>query len=506
MDLMNQQQSERETQRAQAGRDELIERVARAVGDDGTVETPGRLRLLRHSSPTPKEHGVSSPAFCLIAQGSKEVLLGDDLYRYDANHYLITAAALPTATRVTEASEERPYLGVVLGLDPALVGSVMVEAGHPAPGDRIAVRAFEVSPLDAGLLDAVVRLVGLLDSPAEEARFLRPLVIREIVFRLLKGEQGDRLRQIAVLGGHSHRIARAIERLQKDFDRPLRIEDIARELGMSVSGFHHHFRAVTAMSPLQFQKQMRLQETRRLMLGEDLDAASAGYRVGYGDASHFTREYKRLFGAPPARDVERLRVPPGRVEPNASHLSLLELQRLGKLKFLVTQNTDDLHRRSGIRPGLLAELHGNGRLMRCLGCDRLHERREAGWDARRWGPGYRTQGPLPGQPACAACGGRLVSSVVNFGDALPQRELALAEEHARRCDLMLVLGSSLVVEPAASLVGLALGGGARVVLVNRGETPYDRAATLRAWAGIGEVMPPAVERAKRALGERPNRS
>jgi AraC-like DNA-binding protein len=307
MDLMNHEQPEREVHRAQASRDELAVRVARAVGEDGTVEAPGGLRLLRHSSPTPKDHGVSSPAFCVIAQGSKEVLLGDDCYRYDANHFLITAAALPTATRITEASEERPYLGVVLGLDPALVGSVMVEAGHPAPGEKAAVRAFDVSPLDAGLLDAVVRLVGLLDAPADEARFLRPLVTREIVFRLLKGEQGGRLRQIAVLGGHSHRIARALERLRQDFDRPLRIEDIARELGMSVSGFHHHFRAVTAMSPLQFQKRMRLQEARRLMLAEDLDASSAGHRVGYGDASHFTRDYKRLFGAPPMRDVEGLR-------------------------------------------------------------------------------------------------------------------------------------------------------------------------------------------------------
>lgn len=307
MDVMNLPQSEREALRAQASRDELAERVARTVREDGAVEAPGGLRLLRRSSPTPKDHGVSSPAFCVIAQGSKEVLLGDDCYRYDANRYLITAAALPTATRVTEASEERPYLGVVLGLDPALVGSVMVEAGHPGPGDQAAVRAFDVSRLDAGLLDAVVRLVGLLDSPADEARFLRPLVTREIVFRLLKGEQGGRLRQIAVLGGHSHRIAKAIERLSEDFDRPLRIEDIARESGMSVSGFHHHFRAVTAMSPLQFQKRMRLQEARRLMLGEDLDASSAGHRVGYGDASHFTRDYKRLFGAPPMRDVERLR-------------------------------------------------------------------------------------------------------------------------------------------------------------------------------------------------------
>jgi AraC-like DNA-binding protein len=307
MDLTNRRLSEREARRAQAGRDELAERVARAVGDDGAVEAPGGLRLLRLSSPTPKDHGVSSPAFCVIAQGSKEVLLGDDCYRYDANRYLITAAALPTATRVTEASEERPYLGVVLGLDPALVGSVMVEAGQPALREHAAVRAFEVSPLDAGLLDAVLRLLRLLDAPAEDARYLRPLVTREIVFRLLKGEQGDRLRQIAVLGGRSHRVPRALERLRKDFDRPLRMEDVAGELGMSVSGFHHHFRAVTAMRPLQFQKQLRLREARHLMLSEDLDAASAGYRVGYSDASQFTREYKRLFGEPHMRDVERLR-------------------------------------------------------------------------------------------------------------------------------------------------------------------------------------------------------
>ena len=198
----------------------------------------------------------------------------------------------------------------------------------------------------------------------------------------------------------------------------------------------------------------------------------------------------------------RWRVPPSQVGPNASHRSLFELQRLGKLQFLITQNTDNLHRRSGIRPELLAELHGNGRLMRCLGCDRLYTRQEVGWETARWGPGYRTQEPMPGQPACANCGGRLISSVVNFEDPLPQTELALAEEHAHRCDLMLVLGSSLMVQPAASLVGLALRFGARVALVNRGKTPYDGAATLRAWTGIGEVLPPAVERVKQVLGKR----
>jgi NAD-dependent deacetylase len=202
----------------------------------------------------------------------------------------------------------------------------------------------------------------------------------------------------------------------------------------------------------------------------------------------------------------RWRVLPGQVEPNASHLSLLELQRLGKLQFLITQNTDNLHRRSGIRPELLAELHGNGQLVRCLGCDRLYTRQEVGWDARRWGPGYRTQNPIPGQPSCAACGGLLISSVVNFGDPLPHHELALAERHARTCDLMLALGSSLIVTPASSLVGLALRSGARVVLVNRGKTPYDGVVTLRAWTGIGEVIPPSVERAKRALTEQPNSS
>ena len=195
----------------------------------------------------------------------------------------------------------------------------------------------------------------------------------------------------------------------------------------------------------------------------------------------------------------RWRVPPSQIEPNASHLALVELQRLGKLRFLITQNTDNLHRRSGIRHELLAELHGNGQLMRCLDCDRLYARQEVGWDARRLGPGYRTQEPMPGQPVCAACGGRLISSVVNFGDPMPQGELTLAEEHARRCDLMLALGSSLAVQPAASLVGRALRSGASVVLVNKGKTPYDRKATLRVWAGIGEVIPPAVERAKRAL-------
>jgi AraC-like DNA-binding protein len=306
--------AEREVWWVQANREELVERLARAIRDDGTVEPLPGLRLRRASVPTGLAHGVSAPSFCVVAQGSKELLLGNRRYRYDPAHYLIATTALPIASRVAEASPARPYLGLVLRLDPTLIGSVLVEAGHLAPRRQATVMAIDVSPLDAGLLDAVVRLVRLVDAPTE-ARFLVPLVMREIVYRLLLGAQGGRLQHIAALGGSTYRIAEAIERIRKDFDQPLRIEELAREFGMSVSSFHHHFRALTAMSPLQFQKQLRLQEARRLMLSEGLDAASAGYRVGYSNASHFTREYRRLFGAPPMRDIERLRDGIGNVLP-----------------------------------------------------------------------------------------------------------------------------------------------------------------------------------------------
>ena len=195
----------------------------------------------------------------------------------------------------------------------------------------------------------------------------------------------------------------------------------------------------------------------------------------------------------------RWRVAPAQVAPNPSHLALAELQEMGKLKFLITQNTDNLHRRSGIRGELIAELHGNGQLTRCMKCDRQYTHEDVPWDSRRWGPGYRTVKPVVGQPACPDCGGRLISSVVNFGDPMPQKEMLLADRHARRCDVLLVLGSSLIVNPAASFVGLALQAGARVVLVNQGETPYDEVATMRLWTGIGDVLPPAVERAKQWL-------
>jgi AraC-like DNA-binding protein len=306
MDLMNEQQAKREADRAQAHRDELTERIAQAIRQEGTIEPIKGLHFNRASSPSECIHSVSIPAFCVIAQGSKELLLGGDRYQYDPLHYLLATVELPIVSQILEASKAQPYLSLRLDLDPTLVSSVLVEAGHPASCSRTDVKAIDVSPLEVNLLDAVVRLVRLIGSPTE-THILAPLIKREIIYRLLMGEQGNRLRHIAVLGGYTHHIARAVERLRKDFNQPLRIENIARELGMSVSSFHHHFKSVTAMSPLQFQKQLRLQEARHLMLGQNLDATSAAYRVGYDDASHFNREYKRLFGTPPMRDVERLR-------------------------------------------------------------------------------------------------------------------------------------------------------------------------------------------------------
>jgi AraC-like DNA-binding protein len=306
MEVMTHRRVEREAQRVHANREEMVERIARALPDDGTVQPSQGLHLYRSSVALQPIHGVTEPSVCVIAQGSKEILLGDSRYEYDPLHYLLCTIELPSVRRVLEATRERPYLSLRLELSPALVGSVIVETGHSTPPGPADVRAIAVSPVDVNLLDAVARLVRLMDSPAE-ARVLMPLITREIIYRLLIGEQGGRLRHLAVQGGYTPPIARAVTRLRQDFDQPLRVEQVARELGMSVSGLHHQFKAVTALSPLQFQKRLRLQEARRLMLGEDLDAASAAYRVGYNNASHFSREYKSLFGVPPMRDVQRLR-------------------------------------------------------------------------------------------------------------------------------------------------------------------------------------------------------
>jgi AraC-like DNA-binding protein len=306
MDSMSHREAKRDAQRMQSNREELVERMAQAIPEDGTVEVFPGFFLGRSSQPTEKAHSVFKPAFCVIAQGSKQVLLGEEVFRYDPGHYLISTVDLPIVSRVVEASKERPYLSFRLDLDGSLVASVMMESGIEIKKGDARVKAMDVSSIDANMLDAVVRMARLLDTP-DEIEVLAPLIIREVVYRLLRGEQGARLSHLLASGGATRRISKAVEQLRENIDQPLKIETIARELGMSVSGFHHHFKSVTAMSPLQFQKQIRLQEARRLMLGEDLDAASAGFRVGYEDPSYFSREYKKLFGAPPQRDIAKLR-------------------------------------------------------------------------------------------------------------------------------------------------------------------------------------------------------
>ena len=298
--------NERALRREEETRAELVELISSLVQSDGILEPIPGLRLTRASHPTDHVHAVTKPCFCVIAQGAKEIYLGESVYRYDPYRYLLATIEVPVTGQIVEASIPRPYLALRLELDPLQVGSAMVEAGLPTPTGHAEAKAVVVSKLDAGLLDTSVRLLRLLQSPSE-SRVIMPLVKRELVLRLLMGEQGNRLRHLPLQGGYSDYIAKAVDRLRNEFDRPLRIEALAKDLGMSSSGFHHHFKAITDMSPLQFQKQIRLQEARRLMIGQNLDAASAGLRVGYDDASHFSRDYKRLFGNSPARDAERLR-------------------------------------------------------------------------------------------------------------------------------------------------------------------------------------------------------
>ncbi|MDB5312256.1 MAG: AraC family transcriptional regulator CmrA [Gemmataceae bacterium] len=244
------------------------------------------------------------PSLCVVAQGSKEVLLAGEAHRYDHAHSLLVSVDLPVAARVVEASPGRPCLMVRISLDPAVVGELLADGTTaPPPGPRGARR----EPVEPPLLDAVGRLVALLDSP-QDIGPLSPLVLREITYRVLTGSQGARLRQIASAGAPAQRVVRPVRRLKDHFAEPLRVESLARHVRMSPSAFHHHLKCVTAMSPLQYQKRLRLQEARGLMLGEGLDAAEAAFRVGYESPFQFNREYRRMFGAPPRRDVAVLKL------------------------------------------------------------------------------------------------------------------------------------------------------------------------------------------------------
>jgi AraC-like DNA-binding protein len=285
----------------------LLERMARVLPEDGWIEATEGLFLARVAKPMEAPLALFQPAFCFVAQGGKQVLVGEEVLRYDPGHYLLFTVDLPMIFRVEEASKEKPYFGLRLDLTPALVSEVMIEAGAEIKKGDASIKAIVVNSVEADLLDAVLRLVRLAHKP-DQQKILAPLIKREIIYRLLAGGEGARLSHLVVASkGATRRISRAIGRLRENYNEPLKIEEMAREFGMSISGFHHHFKSVTSMSPLQFQKQIRLQEARRLMLGEDLDAASAGHRVGYEDPAYFSRDYKKLFGAPPQRDIANLR-------------------------------------------------------------------------------------------------------------------------------------------------------------------------------------------------------
>lgn len=287
-------------------RSALARQIARWTEKEHILEShvPGLL-LVRYEAPTEPMSVLYEPCICLVAQGAKRVLLGDEEYVYDANHYLITSVGLPVVTNVITASKETPLLGLVLKLDLRVVSRLMVDSNLPVSRVHQSGRGLAVSEVSEPLLNCFERLLDLLDSP-EDIPILAPLITKELLYRLLMGEQGSRLRQIATAGSHGHQIARAIDWLKENYTQQLKVEGLAKEACMSVSTFHHHFRTMTAMSPLQYQKWLRLHEARRLMLTEHQDVTTAALQVGYESPSQFSREYKRQFGAPPLRDIKHL--------------------------------------------------------------------------------------------------------------------------------------------------------------------------------------------------------
>jgi AraC-like DNA-binding protein len=264
------------------------------------------LALSRREAPTEPISHMYEPSICLVAQGAKRVLLGEDTYVYDVRHFLITSVDLPTVVQVIKASREKPCLSLLLRLDRREISQLLVDSNLPPPRAHQSSRGMATGEVTLPLLGAFQRLIDLLAEP-KDIPILAPVIQREILYRLLVGDQGTRLRQIASAGSQSQQIARAIDWLKGNFTHPLRIDDLASQVNMSPSTFHHHFRTVTAMSPLQYQKWLRLNEARRLMLTENTDAATAAFNVGYESPSQFSREYSRLFGAPPLRDITNLR-------------------------------------------------------------------------------------------------------------------------------------------------------------------------------------------------------
>jgi AraC-like DNA-binding protein len=286
---------------------ELATRMTALTRTDGVHDTsiPG-LAAIRASAPSQPLSAVYEPSLCVVVQGRKHARLRDETYIYDPLNYLVVSVTLPVIGQIIEASIDRPYLCLRIGVDRNLIGELLLQAGPALVQRPASERGMYVAKMDGALLDAVVRLVRLLERP-RDVQVLAPLIMREIHYRALTGELGARLRELCIVDSQIQRIARAIDVLRTRFAEGFSVEELAAIAHMSASSFHHRFKEVTAVSPMQFQKQLRLHEARRLMLTEGLEASVAAHRVGYESASQFSREYRRLFGAPPRREIDALR-------------------------------------------------------------------------------------------------------------------------------------------------------------------------------------------------------
>ncbi|SDX49595.1 AraC family transcriptional regulator [Paenibacillus sp. CF384] len=264
------------------------------------------LQLMHATHLSEPLEAVYKPSICVVAQGAKTGTLADETYRYDSSNYLITSVELPIAGRIIEASPGIPYLSLKLSFDTDMILEIVKDMPRPVQVPAELSRGITVSRTSPALLESIVRLMQLLNEP-EDVSILAPLVIREILYRVLQGEQGARLYQVAITGGHANNIAHAIQLINRQFDQLIVVEQLAKSVNMSTSAFHKHFKRITAMSPLQYQKTVRLQEARRLMLTESMQAADAAFRVGYESPSQFSREYARMYGKPPKQDVHNHR-------------------------------------------------------------------------------------------------------------------------------------------------------------------------------------------------------
>jgi AraC-like DNA-binding protein len=264
------------------------------------------LTLTRWEAPTELTAYMHEPSLCLVAQGAKRLLLGEELFSYDADHYLIASVELPLVAQIIEASPEKPYFGLKLVLDLRMISQLLVDSNLPMPRTQKTNLGIAVSRVDLRLLESFQRLLDLFDTP-EDIPILAPLLQKEIVYRLLTGEQGLLLRQMGTVGSQPNQIGQVITWLKQNYTKALRVDDLAAHARMSAATFHRHFRELTSMSPLQFQKRIRLHEARRMMFTDHMDASSAALQVGYESSTQFNREYSRLFGAPPLRNVKALR-------------------------------------------------------------------------------------------------------------------------------------------------------------------------------------------------------